>query len=90
MTLAEIKSFLKRDLQSRGLSNPKTLISSLNNVEQYLLRLFEDSNSNPKRIAQMEKKELVTKLEKIKFSKLTGTELSILNNIYEICKKLLK
>ena len=88
MTLAEIKSFLKRDLQSRGLSNTKTLISSLNNVEQYLLKLVEDSNSNPKRIAQIDKKELVAKIEKIKFNKLTGTELSILNNIYEICKKL--
>ena len=90
MTLAEIKSFLRRDLESRGVSNSKTLISSLNNVEQYLLRLYTDSNSNPKRIAQMNKKELVAKLEKIKFSKLTGTEMSVLNNIYDICKMLLK
>jgi hypothetical protein len=86
MTLAEIKSFVKRDLQSKGLSNPQTLLSSLNNVEQYLLKLSPDINSNPKRIAETNKKELITKLEKIKYNKLTGSELSVLNNIYEICK----
>ena len=88
MTLAEIKSFVKRDLQSKGLSNPKTLLSSLNNVEQYLLKLSSGINTDPKRIVVMNKKELITKLEKIKFNKLTGNELSVLNNIIEICKML--
>lgn len=84
MTWLEIKTSIRNDLNTRGLSNPNIRLNALDNLEGILKRYFPEYIQNPKvNFNAIDKNELKAKMAKYKANgKLNSAESSVINEIY--------
>jgi hypothetical protein len=84
MKWLEIKSSIKNDLKTRGLSNPNIRLNALDNLEEILKRNFPEYLVNPtEKFGKIDKDDLKEKISKFKSNrKLNSAESSIINEIY--------
>ncbi len=84
MTWFEIKTSIKNDIKSRGLSNPNIRLNAFYKIEEILRRHFPEYLKNPKEtFGKIDKNEFKKKIEKFKSNqKLNSAESSIINEIY--------
>ena len=80
----EIKSSIKNDLMTRGLSNPNIRLNALDNLEEILKQNFPEYINNPtEKFGKIAKNDLKKKISKFKSNqKLNSAESSIINEIY--------
>jgi hypothetical protein len=84
MNWLEIKNSIRKDLNSRGLSNPNIRLNALDNLEEILKKHFPEYIQNPQvKFKEIDKNELKTKIAKFKSNgKLNSAESSVINEIY--------
>jgi len=84
MNWFEIKTSIKNDLESRGLSKPKIRLNALERLEEIFKQHFPEYLKNPKEMFnKIDKSDFKAKVAKYKSNhKLNSAESSIINEIY--------